>query len=284
MYTARGECPSAAALAKVGPVARRNDDFTDETGGVVVASGYAQLLADADRPGGWLLLVDRVRQSYVDLDRPTYLDLEYVQHFAEILDALPPGELAVTHIGGGAFCFPRYVAATRPGSPQIVFEPDERLTAFIRSRLPFARDARIRVRPKGGREGVAELRDASADVVVLDAFLGARVPAEVTTQEFFADVARVLRPDGLLIANIADGPPLEYLRRVVAGVRTVLPDVLLVSDPAVLKGRRYGNVVLAASRTPLPSRSCGARRRRRCSPCRCSPRPNWPGSPAGPGR
>ncbi len=46
--------------------------------------GAAELLADADRPGGWLLLVDRIRQSYVDLDDPTYLDFEYVQSFADV--------------------------------------------------------------------------------------------------------------------------------------------------------------------------------------------------------
>ena len=50
-------------------------------------SGHVEVLADADRPGGFLMLVDRVRQSYVDLRDPTYLDFEYVQTFAEILDA-----------------------------------------------------------------------------------------------------------------------------------------------------------------------------------------------------
>jgi spermidine synthase len=110
----------------------------------------------------------------------------------------------------------------------------------------------VRVRPQGGREGVAALKTASADVIVLDAFLGARVPAELTTAEFLADVLRVLRPGGLFLANLADGPPLTYLRRVVATVTGVLPNVLLVSDPAVLKGRRYGNVVLAASVADLP--------------------------------
>src|SRR3954454_12398809 len=122
--------------------------------------GEAELLADADRPGGRLLTVDRIRQSYVDLDDPTYLDFEYVQSFADVIDALPPGRLAVTHVGGGACTLARYVAATRPGSPQIVLEPDSDLTALVRSRLPFDRDARIRIRPVGGREGVAGLRDA----------------------------------------------------------------------------------------------------------------------------
>jgi spermidine synthase len=214
--------------------------------------GELELLADQERPGGWLLLLDRIRQSYVDLDDPTYLDFEYVQAFAGVLDAMPEGPLAVTHVGGGACTLARYIAVSRPTSPQIVLEPDVALTSAVRARLPFPRGARIRVRPVDGRTGTTGLKDASADVIILDAFQGGRVPTDLTTVEYFAEVARVLRPDGLLLANVADGPPLRYIRRFAAGVRTVLPDVLLRADPAVLKGRRFGNVVLAASRGALP--------------------------------
>jgi spermidine synthase len=214
--------------------------------------GSVELLADADRPGGWLLTIDRIRQSYVDLDDPTYLDFEYVQAFADVLDALPDGPLAVTHVGGGAGTLARYVAATRAGSPQIVLEPDASLTALVRARLPFARGSRIRIRPIDGRAGVAALGDASADVVVLDAFHGGRVPPELTTAEFVTDAARVLRPAGVLLANVADGPPVTYTRRVLATVRAVLPHTVVIAEPAVLKGRRYGNVVIAASRATLP--------------------------------
>lgn len=214
--------------------------------------GHAQLLADADRPGGWLLLLDRIRQSYVDLDDPTYLDFEYVQAFADVLDALPEGALTVTHIGGGGCTVARYLAAVRPGSTQLVLEPDTALTALIRARLPFARGTRVRIRPVDGRAGLAALAAASADVVVLDAFAGGRVPAELSAFEYVADVARVLRAGGVLLANVADGPPGIYTRRLVAAVRSHLPQAMLLADPAVLKRRRYGNIVLAASRAPLP--------------------------------
>jgi hypothetical protein len=214
--------------------------------------GRVELLADADRPGGWLLTIDRIRQSYVDLDDPTYLDFEYIQAFGDVLDALPPGPLAVTHVGGGGCTLARFVAATRPGSPQIVLEPDAELTALVRSRLPLPARSRIRIRPVDGRTGVSALGEASADVVVLDAFHGGRVPAELTTVEFVAEVARVLRPRGVFLANVADGPPVIYSRRLVATIRTALPQVLVIAEPAVLKGRRFGNVVIAASAGRLP--------------------------------
>ena len=234
------------------PVSDRQDDSV----------GRVELLEDLDRPRGYLLLVDRVRQSYVDLDDPTFLDFPYVESLADVLAELPDGPLAVTHVGGGACTLARWVAVARPGSPQIVLEPDTEVTDLVRAQLPFPRGARIRVRPVDGRTGIEALKDVSADVVVLDAFHGGRVPAELTTLEFLTHVARVLKPTGVFLANIADGPPLHYAARVIETVRRALPEALVVADPSVLKRRRFGNLVVVASAAPLPAdeiRRAGAR-------------------------
>lgn len=198
-----------------------------------------------------MLLMDGVRQSYVDIDDPVYLDFEYIQYFASVLATLPDGPLAVTHIGGGALTMPRYLQASRPGSTQIVLEPDSELTEVVRRQLPLPRNHRIRIRPVEGRLGVGQLADASADVVLLDAYAKGRVPAALTTVEFFTDVARVLKPCGLLLVNVVDEPGLRYIGRVAAGLRAVFGELALVSSSDVLKSRRFGNVVLAASTATL---------------------------------
>jgi spermidine synthase len=206
-----------------------------------------ELLADDDRPGGVMLIMDSVLQSYVDLDDPTYLDFEYVQFFASLLATLPDGALAATHIGGGGLTLPRYLTVIRPGSTHIVLEPDVALTEIVRRDLPLPRQHRIRVRPLDGATGVAGLADASADLMVLDAYADGRVPSELTTVEFFTECSRVLRSDGVLLANLVDEPDLRYIGRAIAGLRAVFGEVVLVSSVDVLKGRRFGNVVLAAS-------------------------------------
>jgi spermidine synthase len=194
-----------------------------------------------------MLIMDDVRQSYVDVRDPQYLDFEYTQYFASVLSTLPDGPLAVTHVGGGALTMPRYLHGVRPGSPQIVLEPDVELTALVRERLPLPRNHRIRVRPVDGRTGLAQLADASADVVLLDAYADGRVPAQLTTLECFTEISRVLRADGLLLANLVDEPGLRYLARAVAGLFETFADVALISSQDVLKGRRFGNVVVAAA-------------------------------------
>jgi len=204
-----------------------------------------------DERGGWLVVVDGFAQSHVDLEDPEDLAFEYVAHFAAALATVTSGRIAVTHIGGGGLTLARWVQRVRPGSPQVVLEPDTVLTDLVRRELPLPRGHAIRVRPVDGRSGMAALRTGSADVVVLDAYAGGRLPAELATVEFLTDCARVLVPDGMFLANIADEPGLRYAARVAAGARAVLGHTAYLATTEVLKGRRFGNGVLLASRAPI---------------------------------
>jgi spermidine synthase len=163
-----------------------------------------------------------------------------------------PGRIRVVHVGGAGMTLPRYVAATRPTSAQVVLEPDVELTAFVRRHLPLPARSGIKVRGTDGRRGIAELRDGYADLVIIDAFVGARVPAELTTAGFLADVGRALSDHGVIIINITDRGPLGYARRVLAGVRLAFPHLLLCTESSTLKGRRFGNVIIAGGANPLP--------------------------------
>lgn len=204
-----------------------------------------------DERGGVTVMRDGHPQSHVQLEDPRLLVFEYIQHLALVLDTLPAGPLRVSHIGGAGLTLPRYLEATRPGSPQIVLEPDVHLTDRVRQEIPLPRRHRIRVRPVEGAAGVAALRDASADVMVLDAYADGRVPADLTGSGFLNECARVLSPTGVLLANLADEPGLRFVRRFLATVPAALPERVLVATNEVLKGRRFGNIVIAASAAPL---------------------------------
>jgi spermidine synthase len=216
--------------------------------------GHAELLRDADRRASWMLLVDGVPQSHVDLDDPGYLDFEYVRRLGHVLDtAAPAGQpLHVLHLGAGALTLARYVAATRPGSRQLAVEIDAALVDLVRARLPLRRGRSVRVRVGDAREVLESLPAGSFDVVITDVFAGGRTPAHLTSAEFTAAVRRVLRATGVFAGNVADGPPLAHARAQVATALTAFPHAFLIADAAVLRGRRFGNLVLAASPGPLP--------------------------------
>ncbi|GAA2444647.1 fused MFS/spermidine synthase [Actinomadura vinacea] len=236
-----------------------------------IDGGEAELLRDADRDGGWMLCVGGVPQSYVDLTDPTYLDFEYMRLIGDVVDCMDadvnadpnagqgagqgavPRALDAVHIGGAGCTLPRYIAATRPGSRQVVFEPDGELVRLVRERLPLRRVPGVKIRITDGRSGTAALADQVDDLVVMDAFAAASMPVELATREFALEAARVLRPGGVYLMNVADGFRLTFSRRVVATVRSVFRHVLLLGEPGVLRGRRFGNLIVAASRRPLPT-------------------------------
>jgi spermidine synthase len=213
----------------------------------------ARLVPDLAYPRAFTLRVGRTDQSYVDLDDPLRLEFDYVQRLADIVDSVaePRQRLRVVHVGGAAMTLPRYLAATRPTSAQVVLEPDIELTAFVRRHLPLTARSGIKVRGTDGRRGIAELRDGYADLVIVDAFVGARVPAQLTTGAFLADARRVLSDHGVIIINLTDRGPLGYSKRVLAGVRRAFPHVLLCTEASTLKGRRFGNVIIAGGATPM---------------------------------
>jgi spermidine synthase len=218
-----------------------------------VEQGTAELVPDPDHPRSWTLLLEGTPQSHVDLLDPTRLDFEYVRWLGYLTEAIrePREPLNVLHLGGGAWTLARYLAATRPGSRQRVVDVDPALIEFVRARLP-SEGSGIRVRAGDAREVLTGLTDTSVDLIVVDVFAGAQIPAHLTSVEFVEQAARVLRPGGVYAANLADGAPLGFARAQTATVASVFAQTALISSPQVLRGRRFGNLVLTASRQPLP--------------------------------
>ena len=71
--------------------------------------------------------------------------------------------------------------------------------------------------------------------------------------EFTLAAARALAPTGIYAANIGDGPPLTHARGRVAAVRSVFRHACVIAEAAVLRGRRFGNLVVAAADHELPT-------------------------------
>lgn len=220
--------------------------------------GIAEI-APSEFTSGFELIVDGTPQSHVDLDDPTHLHFEYIVRMGAVIDQLgssASAPLSVVHLGAGALTIPRYIDATRPGSRQQVIEWEAPLVALVREHLPLPRGAAIRIRIGDAREGLKRLPPAlhgHCDLVVSDVFSGAQTPAHLTSVEFYREIAALLAPSGVLLVNVADGPGLAFARRQVATARAVFPEVALLADTQVLKGRRFGNLVLAASALPLPT-------------------------------
>lgn len=217
-----------------------------------VEFGVATIEPCPFRPGSWVLRVDGVAQSYVDIVEPEHLEFPYMRRVAAVFDTVAPAgrPLNALHLGGGAYTLPRYLAATRPGSRQLVVERDGKLAALVERIVPLPAGSGIEVLIGDARGTVEATPPGTYDIVVADAYEAGVMAGSVATAEFVATAYELLAPGGTYIVNVTDLPPLAFSRRQAATVRSVFPDVCLLAEPGLVGGKRYGNVVIAGRRAP----------------------------------
>ena len=221
---------------------------------VVEATDKFTVLRDPERPTGRLLRQGGMDASYVDLADPAHLEFDYLRWLRAVVEA--SGARHIVHVGGAACALARALAAARPGDRQEVVEVDPDVLEIARRHLGLRRAPGLKVRAGEGRAVLAARADGSVDAVVVDAFVGARVPRELVTLEAIGGFARVA---GLVAVNVVDAKPLDEAAAIVAGLAAVFPHVLAAGPAAVVGRRRGGNVILVGSRAPLPAERLSAR-------------------------
>ncbi|MDO4241146.1 MAG: fused MFS/spermidine synthase [Microbacteriaceae bacterium] len=226
-----------------------------EIASTTLACGSTATLAhDPYVPGAVQLLLNGTPQSHVLPGDPSQLFYAYMRRIGHIIDGVAPARQPITaiHLGGGAFTLPRYIAATRPGSSQQIIELHSELVELVRSHLPLPARQPIRVRHGDARAVASKLPaglHGAAHIMVVDVFAGARTPAHITSREFYETLQPFLHSDGVLCVNAADGAGQKFVRGQLATLQSVFKHVAAVGEPQILKGRRFGNVILLASNT-----------------------------------
>lgn len=222
-----------------------------------ISTGTAELVPDPYFDGGWTLNVNGVPSSHIVVGRPDVLAFEYMEWIATFVEPwvsahVDPDRLRVTHLGGAGCSLPRYFAQLWPGSRHTVVELDARLAEQVRTWFDIPRSPTVKIRVGDARSVVDGLHPDSRDIVIRDVFAGAVTPNELTTQEFFAAVHASLASGGLYVANCGDYSDLRGAKAELAGMAEVFAHLAVVADPPMLKGRRYGNIILLGSDSPLP--------------------------------
>lgn len=232
-----------------------NGTPTFPAGPVPISTGTAEVVRDPDRPDRVTLYVNGVPSSGLDLSDPGFLDFEYMQQMAAVIDVLPAGPLRALHLGAAGSALARYVEHERPDSRQLGVDLDARLVELVREWFALPRSPLLRLRADDAGRALAGVRPDSFDIVIRDVFAGDLTPGHLLGTRFARAARRALRPGGVLLLNCADRPPLTVARRELASLAeafgpSAAPSGRLaaIAEPAILKGRRYGNVVLVAVR------------------------------------
>jgi spermidine synthase len=218
-----------------------------------IDSGVAELVQDRDNPQGYLLLINQVQSSHIDLSDPTWLEFEYMRWIAAVIEhtSAPSEPMRVLHLGAAACSLARYLITVRPGSQHLAVDTDGVLARLVREWFELPKAPALRIRIGDARAVTTALPDGGHTVVVRDVFAGAVTPGPLTTLEFTRQVRRVLRPGGLYLLNCADTLDLRLTKSEAATVGSVFEYTAIVADPPMLKGRRRGNVIIAGCDEPI---------------------------------
>lgn len=238
----KNEAPEPDASGK-GPVAGRYETDT----------GTAELIPDGDNPNGWLLMLNGVQSSHVDLADPLRLDFEYMRWIVALVqDRWDAGEkLRTLSLGGAACSMPRYLVAAYPNSRNVVVEIDGKLANLVRNWFELPRAPLLKIRVGEAREVTELLSESSRDLIIRDVFAGAKTPHALTTAEFTQAAKKVLAADGVYVVNCGDSPALATARREAATIAAAFKYTAIIADPPMLKGRRSGNIIIAGSDAPV---------------------------------
>jgi spermidine synthase len=213
-----------------------------------IETGIVELVPDPDEPDAWTLVVNGMPQSHVNLADPLMIAFDYVRRSLRIVETLfEDGPLDVLHLGGGGMSLPRCLSLQRPGSEQTVVEIDRLLAELVRQRLPLHPDAGISVTIADARDFLAASAPAAYHLIIADIFTGSAVPRHVTTPEFVALGHAALAPDGVWLANVIDGRPLGYARRLAEAIRGEYADAVVLAETDVLDEVYRGNLLMVAS-------------------------------------
>ena len=241
---------------------RKNPADTPSTGAAAgayeISTGTAELVPDTFHPDAWTLMINGVPSSHVQIGRPDVLEFEYMRWIAAIVEQqtdahFDPATLRVTHLGGAACSLARYFAHLWPQSRHTVVELDAKLAELVREWFDIPRAPTVKIRVGEAGEVTRGFVPASRDILIRDVFAGARTPAGLSTPSFFRAVHSSLAPGGLYVANCGDHSDLSNAKAELAGMAEVFDHLAVIADPPMLKGRRYGNIVLIGSDRELPA-------------------------------
>ena len=186
--------------------------------------------------------------SYVDLADERRLEFDYLRWMRTVLRLARARR--VLHIGGGACALPRALALEWPDGRQEVCEIAPEVLDVARLELGLRRRPGLKVRLADGAVFARAVPDGAFDAVVIDAFVGARIPEDLVSAGAFADHARVAP---LTLVNVVDDRHLHVVARIADAAAQAVPHVLAIG------GRGPGNTVVVASAAALDADLLAAR-------------------------
>ena len=192
-------------------------------------------------------------QSLMFVDRPNDLYSDYTK-FYDLAFHYKPDIKNVLMLGGGGYCVPKHISATRPDVAVDVVELDPGITDTAREYFAltdrpgqriFHEDARMFL----NRESASG--ELKYDAVFEDVFGSSyNIPFHMTTAECMKNIRAMLSDDGVFIVNIISSIDGELFSGIYSGIAEAFPTVMIypATYPNSIGTRQNIMIVALASR------------------------------------
>jgi spermidine synthase len=190
-------------------------------------------------------------QSLMYVDRPNDLYSDYTK-FYDLAFHYKPDAKKILMLGGGGYCVPKHITATRPGAAVDVVELDPGITQVARKYFNledrpgqriFHEDARMFV----NRESEALAQDAKYDAVFEDVFGSSyNIPFHMTTAECMKKIRAMMSDDGVFIVNIISSLEGELFSGIYSSVASAFPVVMIYPATYPNSSRARQNIMIVA--------------------------------------
>ena len=188
-------------------------------------------------------------QSLMYVDRPNDLYSDYTK-FYDLAFHYKPDAKKILMLGGGGYCVPKHITATRPGTAVDVVELDPGITDVARKYFNledrpgqriFHEDARMFVNRES--ESGAQKYDAVFEDVFGSSY---NIPFHMTTAECMRKIRAMMSDDGVFVVNIISSLDGELFSGIYASVASAFPVVMIYPATYPNSSRVRQNIMIVA--------------------------------------
>jgi spermidine synthase len=179
-----------------------------------------------------------VRHSVLDLEAPHTPGLEYARNTLLSLAFAPHAKsILLLGLGGGSICHMLFTVRPEARIDAVEIDPAIPKLAEEYFRLGSSRNLEIHIDDAASFLAKAPRK---YDIIILDAYVGERLPAQCATREFFGNVREHLDREGVLVINWMSGDRRQF--------QDVLSLIKAAIGPIwILRGYRSHNSLIFAS-------------------------------------
>jgi spermidine synthase len=169
-------------------------------------------------------------QSLMYVDRPNDLYSDYTK-FYDLAFHYKRDVKKVLMLGGGGYCVPKHIGATRPGVEVDVVELDPGITEVAREYFALSDRQGQRIFHEDARSFLnreAGSREAKYDAIFEDVFGSSySIPFHMTTSECMKNIRALLPDDGVFVVNIISSLDGELFSGIYSSIASAFPTVMI---------------------------------------------------------